>query len=548
MPASFRQTPPQPPGAAPGMLRAAGTVGLLTLLSRLFGYLRDVVVAGLLGTGLVADAWQAAFEVPNMLRRLASEGNLSAAAVPVLAHVRAARGEGAESRLADRFHSVVAVGAAALTVLGILVAPWIVPLLYPGFVSDPGKVELTVRLTRLVFAYALFISLSAVLMAVLNARERFAAAAFTPVLLNLAILGCGVGAWVGGAPEPVYFILAGAVLGGALQWLFLVPFARSAGMTFQPRVDWHDPDLREIGRLIGPRLLGVGVVQVNILVGRMLASGLGEGNVAALYFGSRITELALGIFAISIATVVLPPLSRQGAAGDHAGMRTTLSTALRQVTVVTAPATVALVVLREPIVRVLFERGRFDEASTAITAAGLAGYAVGLVGVAAARVSAPGFFALRDTRTPLRIALVAMVINVAGCLLLRGPLQIAGISLANSLAALFSAGALLLLLRSRLGGIDGGGLMRALLRIAVASALMGVVVSYAAPLLVPSDAAAAAAALGLLVLVTLGVAVYGGVLMLVGGDELREVAAVLRRRADARSGRRREEEPGSEDK
>lgn len=534
---------PRPVGAGPpaggGMLRSAGTVGLLTLLSRVFGYLRDMVVAGLLGTGTVADAWQAAFEIPNTLRRLASEGNLSAAFVPVFSGVERQGDEARTWRLAARFHTAVAVTVAALTVIGILIAPAVVPLLYPGYADVPGKLALTVQLTRMVFVYALFISLSAVLMAVLNARDRFAAAAFTPVLLNIAILAGGVTAWMAGVEAPVYFILAGAVLGGLLQWLFLVPFARAEGMRFGPRLDWADPELREIGQLIVPRLFGVGVVQVNILVGRMLASELGEGNVAALYFGSRITELTLGVFAISIATVVLPPLSRQGAAGDRDGMRSTLAFALRQVTAITLPATVALIVLREPIVRVLFERGRFDAESTAITAAGLAGYAFGLVGVAGVRIIAPGFFALRDTRTPVRVATAAMFVNIVGCLALRGPLQIAGISLANSIAGTFSAVALLWLLRRRLGRLDGRALLASLVRIVAAAGAMGAVLAALQPTLAAPGRTGVEGALGLGGLVIAGIVVYFGVLSMLRAPELEELRQVVRRRIPA--------DPGADD-
>ena len=253
MPVPPRQTPSGPgegverpggPGsqvATPGtgLLRSAGTVGGLTLVSRVFGYLRDMVVAGLLGTGTVADAWQAAFEIPNTLRRLASEGNLSAAFVPVFSSVDRKGDEARTWRLAARFHTAVLISVALMTLLGILVAPTVVPLLYPGYADVPGKMALTVHLTRLVFVYALFISLSAVLMAVLNARDRFAAAAFTPVLLNIAILVGGVTAWTLGVEAPVRFILAGAVFGGMLVastvGVFLIPMLY---VVFQRLREW----------------------------------------------------------------------------------------------------------------------------------------------------------------------------------------------------------------------------------------------------------------------------------------------------------------------
>lgn len=536
MPDRSRQTPSDVAGSG-RLLRSAGTVGALTLVSRLFGYARDMVVAALLGTTVVADAWFAAFELPNMLRRLASEGTLSAAFVPVFADTARRHGESEVWRLADRFHTAVLVAVTGLTLVGILVAPWIVPLLYPGFRQDPAKIALTVRLAQLVFAYALFISLSAVLMAVLNARERFAAAAFTPVLLNVSIIVFAVSAWIVDAESSVYYIVAGVIAGGLAQWLFLVPFARRAGMRFQFLADWNNPGLRQVGRLIVPRLLGVGVVQVNIIVGRMFATRLGDGPLAAMYYSARITELTLGVFAVSVATVVLPAMSRQGAAGDHAAMRGTLSFALRQVTAITLPAAVGLILLRQPIVAVLFQRGAFDADSTAMASAGLMGYAAGLVAVAAVRITAPGFYALHDTRTPVAAALVAMVVNIVGCMMLMGPLGIGGIALANSIAALASAALLLAILRVRLGGIDGGTLLRSICRIVAAAALMGWVVSALAnrwlgDLGVPPALLGA----GLVATIVVGTLTYVAALAVARAPELRELRAVLSGKLSASAG------------
>lgn len=476
MPDSARQTPSvTASGAHEGILRSAGTVASLTLLSRLFGYLRDMIVAGLLGTSLTADAWQAAFQFPNTLRRLASEGNLSAAFVPVFAQTSRQRSDSEVWLLADRFHTAVLLVIAGLTGTGVVLAGWVVPLLFPGFQATPGKIELTVTLTRLVFVYALFISLNAVLMAVLNAREKFAAAAFTPVLLNLSIIAFGTIAWWRGSVGAVYYIVAGVLVGGACQWLFLVPHARRLGMRFRFLLGFGDPALREIGRLIVPRLFGVGIVQVNIVVGQLLATLLGGGTVAALYYSARVTELTLGVFAVAVATVVLPAMSRQGAAGDLAAMRSTLGFALRQVSAVTFPAAIGLILLRREIISALFERGQFGADSTALVAAGLGGYAVGLVGVAAVRITAPAFYALRETRTPVLVASVAMVVNVVGCVLLMGPLGITGIALANSVAASVNAALLLLLLRRRVGRLGLRAIARSMARIAVAATVMAAV-------------------------------------------------------------------------
>lgn len=548
MPGSGRQTPsgaavedtlaagrgggagPSGPGGR-RLMRSAGTVGGLTLVSRVFGYLRDAIVSALLGTSDVADAFGAAYLFPNTLRRLASEGNLAAAFVPVFSSVEGRRGADVWS-FAARFQTGVAVVVAAATAVGVLTAHWLVPLVYEGYADTPGKLDLTIDLTRLLFGYAFFISLSAVLMAVLNARDRFGAAAFTPVLLNVAIIAAGIGAWAYGAPRPVYWIVGGVIAGGAAQWLFLVPFARRIGMPFRPRFDLADPDVRAVGRLILPRMLGVGVVQLNILVGQVLAAGLGEGAVISLYYAARVQELTLGVFAVSVATVVLPTLSRQGAAADLPAMRRTLTFALRQVTAITLPAAVGILLLRGDIVAVLFERGRFDADSTALTATALAGYAVGLSAVAAVRVLAPGFYALHDTRTPVMVALAGVAVNLVAALALRGPLGNGGIALANSLAAVVGAALLLSLLRRRLRRLEGRQLLSSFLRVGLASAAMGLVVIF-----IPSpfalDASGVAGAPDLIWRILVGVLVYGGALALLGAPEISELRALVRRRTPA---------------
>lgn len=520
-----------PQTAATGrLLRAAGTVGGLTLVSRVLGLLRDVALSALLGAGTAADAWNAAFLLPNTLRRLVGEGNISAAFIPVFARHSAVRTEEESWALASRFFTAVFMVAGGMSALGIAAAPWIVSFMFPGYAEIPGKIELTTSLTRAVFGYLLFISLTAAVMGALNARHRFAAAAFTPVLLNLAILA---GAWFmwGRAPATaVWGIAVGAMVGGVLQFLFLVPFARRLGMSVRPTWPFGDPAMGEIGRLMVPGVIGAGVVQINILVGRQLASGLPEGSITSLYFASRLNELTLGVFAVAVATVVLPLMAEQGAAGKTKRLRETLSFALRQVSVVTFPAAVGLILLRHEIVATLFEHGEFTASATALTASAVWGYAIGLVAVAAVRIVVQAFYALRDTRTPVAVAAAAMLVNIAGCLLLRGPLQNAGIALANSIAAGFAAIVLLVLLRRRLGALGGGVLVSSLLRIGFATAAMGWVVDSLRPWVARPDAAIVEGWLRLLALVGIGAVTYLAALAAVGAPELSELRAVGARR------------------
>jgi len=486
------------------VLRSAGAVGGITAVSRVSGYLRDLVLASVVGGGAVMGAWVVAFRLPNTLRRLVGEGNVSAAFVPVFSDAAERRDEDDLWRLADAFHASLALAVGFMTVLGILAAPWLVRILAPGL--DPTDHELAAGLARVTFPYLLFISMAAVLMAVLNARDSFAPSAATPILFNLSIVLVALALWASGWAEPaqaVWGVAAGALVGGLLQWSFQLPFAWRLGMRFRPVLRLGDPALRRTARLMLPGLFGVGITQINVLVGQALASLLPEGSIAALYYAGRLNELTLGVFAISVATVVLPLMSRQAAREELDDLAETLNFALRQVTLITLPAAVGLILLRHDIVAVLYEHGEFDAVATDLTAGALWGYSLGLVAYAAVRILAPGFYALKDTRTPVIFAAVGMVVNVGGCLVLMRVLQASGIALANSVAAAINATLLLLALRRRLGAIGGRRLLASVLRLGSATAGMGIV------LLVLRGALPAVADQGLLGQVTTLAALIG---------------------------------------
>jgi putative peptidoglycan lipid II flippase len=344
-------------------------------------------------------------------------------------------------------------------------------VLIPG---NPDAWQLTRRLVWITFPYLIFIAAASALMAILNARDRFAAAAFTPVLLNLTMIASA--AVMLRADAPILIWAVAAVVGGFLQWASLLPHAWRLGMRFWPRAGLADPALRRIGRLMLPGIVGVGITQINTLVGQLLASYLVLGSISSLFLAGRVTELPLGVFAISIATVVLPLMSRQAAAGNRSEMMDTLGFALRQTAFITLPATTGLLVLRLEIVSVLFERGEFGPVSATRTASALAGYSLGLIAFAAVRVVAPGFFALRDTRTPVLIAAVAMVANVVGCLALMPLLGHTGIAMAGSLAAFVNAALLVVGLRRKVGPIGGRRLAASFARLGGAAAVMAWVI------------------------------------------------------------------------
>ncbi len=517
-------------------MRSAGTVGAITLVSRVSGYARDMVFAYLLGTGLAADAFVAAFRLPNMLRRLVGEGNVSAAFIPVFEHEARARDKTDLWKLADSFHTHVVIFATGLMILGIAAAPWIVRnLLVPGFADRPGAWDLTTDLARITFPYLIFIAAAAVLMAVLNANDRFAAPAFTPVLFNLTLITVGLA--FRNSAHPVHAWAMAAVVGGLLQWAFQVPFAWRLGMRFRWRLNLGDPALRKIGALMVPGVFGVGITQINILVGQYLASGLAQGSIASLYLAGRLNELTLGVFAISVATVVLPLMSRQAAAGRPQQMLDTMNFALRQVTFITLPAAVGLIILRTPMVQVLFERGMFDAESTEMTAAALWGYSIGLVGYAAVRIVAPGFFTLRDTRTPVIAGAVALVVNIVGCLVLMQYLGHAGIALANSLAAYVNLALLLWLLRRRVGPLGGRRLLSSVARLSLAAAIMGWVIYGLAERWWPAgDASFLWHAMVLAGLILVGLLTYVAAAAALRAPELSEMRTMVTHRSAALAG------------
>lgn len=508
-------------------MRSVGTVAAITMVSRVAGYGRDIVSTYFFGTGLYADAFVSAFRLPNILRRLVGEGNVSAAFVPVFEHESAQRPEEDLWKLADTFHLAIAAVAALVTFIGMLAAPLLVRwLLIPG---NPDAWELTTRLAWITFPYLVFISAASALMAVLNARDRFAAAAFTPVLYNLTLIASVV--LMLQVEMPIYVWAAAAAVGGFVQWLSLVPHAWSLGMRLRPGVPLSDPALRRVGRLMVPGLFGVGITQINVLVGQSLASFLGLGSIASLFYAGRITELPLGGFAIAIATVVLPLMSRQAARGQQEEMLDTMNFALRQVGFITLPATVGLVMMRTQIVSVLFERGEFGRESTAATASALLAYCVGLIAFAGVRVVAPAFYALRNTRTPVAVAAVAMVVNLAGCLLLIPLLGHAGIALASSLSAYVNVALLLLLLRRRVGRLGGRALAACALRLSIASIIMGGAVHQARTLWFPPIGAGfAARAAALAAIIGGGLVVYVVAAAALRAPELGELLQMRRRR------------------
>lgn len=428
----------------PALLRSSATVGAATMLSRVLGLVRDVVLANVIGANGNADAFFVAFKIPNFLRRLFAEGAFAQAFVPVLADTREKGGLKAVRELVDRVAGVLGGTVLVLTLLTIFASPVVATIFAPGFLRDPAKLALTGDLIKITFPYLLLISLTGFAGAILNTYRRFAVPALTPVLLNLSLIAAAL--WLTPAfEEPAFALALGVLIAGFAQLLFQVPAL--AGIDLVPRPRWapeHD-GVKRILVLMVPALFGVSVSQINLLLDTVLASLLPTGSVSWLYYSDRLTELPLGVFAIAIATVILPTLSGQRARADDPAFSETLSWAIRSVLLIAIPATVALAFLAEPLLVTLFQYGAFGAQDRVMAAVSLQAYSLGLGAFMLVKVLAPGFYAREDMKTPVRIGIIAMGTNMVLNLLFVLPLLWwfnighAGLALATSVSAWLNA-------------------------------------------------------------------------------------------------------------
>ncbi len=513
--------------------RAAGVVGIATLASRVVGFVRDMVIAGFFGAGIGADAFFVAFRIPNLLRRLFAEGSLSIAFVPVFADYMENRGREEAFAMARSALRMLALIMAGITAVGILAAPWLVPLIAPGFDQVPDKMALTITLTRITFPYIFFICLVALCMGILNVLGHFAAPAAAPVLLNLAMIG-SVFAISPFMADPVAGLAVGVLIGGLLQLALQAPFLVFQGLRFwEPAPLWH-PGLTRVAVLMGPAVFGAAVHQINILAGTLLASLLPDGSISYLYYADRLVEFPLGIFAIAMATAALPTLSRQAAARDMAALRRTFVQSMSLLTFITLPAMAGLIALREPIVALLFQRGAFDAAAVAATADALLWYSAGLWGFSAVRIVVSTFYALSDTRTPVIMATIAIIFNILLSMLLMGPMAHGGLALATSIASMVNLGLLMFRLRDRMGGSGWGDIVKSACKSGCCSVIMGAVVWYLTQVAIPGGAMSGGVLIRPGAGILAGVLVYGGLAYAMRCGELITVIELIRKRTAGR--------------
>lgn len=435
--------PPSPKTPSPeGLTKSAGLVSGMTLLSRILGVVRDMVIANFFGASAGADSFFLAFKIPNFFRRLFGEGAFSQAFVPVLSQYRTEKSHGEVRGLVAAIGGSLGINLLILTVLGVIGAPLVIGLFAAGFVygGETEKLNLATEMLRLTFPYVFLICMTAFAGSVLNSYGRFGPPAFTPVLLNVCLISAAM-VITPYMETPVVALAWGVLFAGVLQLLFQFPFLAREGLLVPPKVQFSHPGVKRVMTLMLPALLGVSVGQINLLLDTVLASFLPTGSISWLYYSDRLLELPLALFGITIATVILPSLSRQQAAEPEA-FQETLAWAVKMVFLIGVPASVALVVLSESLITTLFYQGELTQRDVHMAGASLAAYGFGLLGHMLVKVLAPGYFSRQDTKTPVRFGIMTLVANMVLNLILVWHFKHVGLALATSMAAFLNAGLL----------------------------------------------------------------------------------------------------------
>jgi putative peptidoglycan lipid II flippase len=512
--------------------RSAGKVGLYTLASRILGLVRDSVVAAIFPKSST-DVFFVAFTIPNVLRQLLAEGALTAAFIPVFTEYKEGRGQDATRSMLRNMLGAAFSVLTLVTLLGALGAPWVVRLFALGFVDDPEKLGLAVALTRLMFVFLLAVGLTALAMGVLNTYRHFSAPAAAPVVLNIGIIAtvyAGLPLMPRLALPPITALAIGVVIGGFAQVALQLPFLRQQGMLVAPRFGFTDPGVIRVGKLMLPAVIGLAIYQVNILLSRQFASFLPEGSISALYYSQRLIEFPMGIFAVAIATVAMPSFSSCANAGDIERLKSTYRYALGMVLFVILPATAGLGALAVPLTSVLFQRGVFTHEQALHTALTLQGFLAGMWAGASVRQTVPVFYALQDTRTPVKVAFLTVVVYGGLAALLYRRLGTLGLALAVSASSVTNFLVLLYLLHRRLGRMQLRSLGVSVLK-SVAAAVAAGGAAWGSSQLGRWGRGACSANYGVLLLaVVAGVAVYIAVCWLLRCPELGELARAFRRR------------------
>ena len=465
-------------GGHPRLARSAGIFGLATITSRILGLARDQVLAYYFGAGDANDAFRVASRIPNLVRDLFAEGAMSAAFVPTFTRQLTLHGREKSWRLASSVINALLLVTGVIVVLGIIFAAPLVRLFASDFSAVPGKLELTIYLTRIVFPFLTLVAVAAVLMGMLNSLGHFFVPALSPAMFNVAVVVMSLGLIPFSdalGVQPITIVAIATLVGGLGQLVIQWPPLRKEGFRYQPVLDFKDEGLHKVLLLMGPGTIGMAATQINVFVNTVLATGEGSGAVSFLDFAFRLMYLPIGLFGVSIATAATPAISRMVAEQDFGRIRSTLASALGLMLFLNLPATVGLIVLAVPIVSVIFEHGQFTSSDTINTAAALQLYAIGLIGYSIVRIISPTFYALGRSRVPVMVSAASVLVNIVLNVMLVQSLGYRGLALGTSITAIINASVQLFLLRRELHGMEGTRIAKSFARVIVASAMMGVV-------------------------------------------------------------------------
>ncbi|MBI5058061.1 MAG: murein biosynthesis integral membrane protein MurJ [Nitrospirae bacterium] len=452
--------------------RAAGLMSAATFISRILGFIRDMIFALFFGATGLSDTFFAAFRIPNLLREFFAEGSMSAAFIPVLTEYRQKHGEEEANRLIRIAFTFIIIVVGIICLAGIIIAPAIVTVIAPGFLSSPEKFSLTVLLTRIMFPFLLFISLAALVMGALNTKKIFFVPALAPAMLNITLI-FSIVFFESRASQPIMAAAIGIMAGGFVQFAFQLPAFFKNKYTLGFDTTFSHPGLKRIFVLLIPATFALSVNQVNIVVSNILASYLPAGSITYLFYSMRLIQFPVGIFGVAMGMAILPTLSAHAAKGEFENLRSDFSFALRLLFFITIPAMAGLIFLRGPIVNILFQRGMFDYAATTGTAQALLFYSLGIWAIVGMRIVAAGFYSMQNTKTPVKIAAIAMLTNVVLSLLLLKPMKHNGLALANAIASSVNFIILFIMLRKKLGRIDGKKIAASFVKVVTASAVTG---------------------------------------------------------------------------
>jgi putative peptidoglycan lipid II flippase len=430
------------------LLKSLAAVSSMTMFSRVLGFARDAIVARVFGAGMATDAFFVAFKLPNLLRRIFAEGAFSQAFVPILAEYKSKEGEEATRVFIAYVSGLLTLALALVTVVGMLAAPWVIMVTAPGFADTADKFALTSQLLRITFPYILLISLASLVGAILNTWNRFSVPAFAPTLLNVSMISFALFA----APHfhPPVLALAWAVtVGGVLQLFYQLPHLRKIGMLVLPRISFKNEGAIRVLRQMGPAILGVSVSQISLIINTIFASFLVSGSVSWMYYADRLMEFPSGVLGVALGTILLPSLSKSFSSGNHEEYNRLMDWGLRLCFLLALPSAVALGLLSKPLTVSLFQYGKFTAFDAQMTQRALIAYSVGLMGLIVVKVLAPGFYSRQDIKTPVKIAIVTLIMTQVMNLAFIGPLKHAGLSLSIGLAACLNAGLLYWQLRKK---------------------------------------------------------------------------------------------------